>query len=413
VASLLQAAGCPACRYGDESADTYLSWFALEGYGDVDMLRRLRASLGMCARHTRRLFAQPGAAARLTMVYRHVLAGVLAEPGRPPATCPACAHDAAAEERVTEILLDDLAAGDRRSYKEHGGLCLPHLRRAAVGRGGGDVRWLIRLVVGRLAAEPDLSLLSGWPDRDVAARAALRARPAKDAAAHRGPGQWFCPVCRAAAHAEHAWLAQAALKLAGQPADLAPACLCAGHLTDLALASNSHHNPVVAWQAGQQADRLTQVIDGHPRPLGLSASWLSPRARRALADPDCPACRSGSQATTHALDRLTAALHLGNSAGSDTTAFPCLKHLAQLRESHARAALAATTSLRDYAQDVLTDLADAAPQAAVPQTPVPQPGPPDAWQRAAALLDGGVTGGWPAESALVGQMVAAMNGLGR
>ena len=61
------------CWYSAESADAYLSWFALEGHGDIDMVTRLCRSGGMCARHTRRLMAQPGAAARLAAVFKYIV----------------------------------------------------------------------------------------------------------------------------------------------------------------------------------------------------------------------------------------------------------------------------------------------------------------------------------------------------
>lgn len=39
-AGLLEAPGCPACGYTAECSDTYLTWFALEGHGDPDVLQK-------------------------------------------------------------------------------------------------------------------------------------------------------------------------------------------------------------------------------------------------------------------------------------------------------------------------------------------------------------------------------------
>ncbi|MGH3166939.1 MAG: hypothetical protein ACRDN0_13770, partial [Trebonia sp.] len=73
---LLTGPGCPVCRYVDEAADRYLAWFAFEAHADAGLITRLCSSLGMCPRHTRALMSQPGAARRLTVVYRYVLAAL-------------------------------------------------------------------------------------------------------------------------------------------------------------------------------------------------------------------------------------------------------------------------------------------------------------------------------------------------
>ena len=73
AADLLTGPGCPVCRYADEAADRYLTGFALEAHADATTITRLCSSLGMCPRHTRGLMSQPGAASRLTAVYRYVM----------------------------------------------------------------------------------------------------------------------------------------------------------------------------------------------------------------------------------------------------------------------------------------------------------------------------------------------------
>jgi AraC-like DNA-binding protein len=99
AADLLTGPGCRVCRYADEAADRYLAWFALEAHAEAVTITRLCASLGMCPRHTRRLMGQPGAATRLTAVYRYVLEAArdrLAGRAVPLAACPGCEHDDAA-----------------------------------------------------------------------------------------------------------------------------------------------------------------------------------------------------------------------------------------------------------------------------------------------------------------------------
>ena len=132
---LLTGPGCPACHYGDEAADRYLAWFAFEAHADAGMITRLCSSLGMCPRHTRALMCQPGAARRLTALYRYILPAARDQLGgraARPGDCPACEHDGAAVGRALDTLLDGLADGPvRERYRRLGGLCieLPHLFR--------------------------------------------------------------------------------------------------------------------------------------------------------------------------------------------------------------------------------------------------------------------------------------------
>jgi len=132
---LLTGPGCPACHYGDEAADRYLAWFAFEAHADAGMITRLCSSLGMCPRHTRALMCQPGAARRLTALYRYILPAARDRmDGRATRAgdCPACEHDRAAVGRALDTLLDGLADGPvRERYRRLGGLCieLPHLFR--------------------------------------------------------------------------------------------------------------------------------------------------------------------------------------------------------------------------------------------------------------------------------------------
>jgi len=99
AADMLTARGCPVCRYAGEASDRYLGWFALEAHAEAGTITRLCASLGMCACHTRVLMGQPGAATRLTAVYRYIVAAArdrLAGQSAAVASCPACDHDEAA-----------------------------------------------------------------------------------------------------------------------------------------------------------------------------------------------------------------------------------------------------------------------------------------------------------------------------
>ena len=96
---------------------------------------RLCASLGTCPRHTRGLMSQPGAARRLTALYRYLTRAArdrLAGHAARLAGCPGCGHNDGAVGRALETLLEGLSDGPVRDrYRELGGLCIPHLRAAS------------------------------------------------------------------------------------------------------------------------------------------------------------------------------------------------------------------------------------------------------------------------------------------
>src|SRR6266487_4534484 len=159
AADLLTGPGCPVCRYAGEAGDRYLAWFALAAHAEAVTITRLCASLGTCPRHTRRLMAQPGAAIRLTAVYRYVMEAArdrLAGRVAPLAPCPACEHDDASAGRALDTLLDGLTGSSvRERYLELGGLCVPHLRAAAPARGQrGVVIWLAETMMATLSTRP-------------------------------------------------------------------------------------------------------------------------------------------------------------------------------------------------------------------------------------------------------------------
>jgi hypothetical protein len=389
--SLLAAHGCPVCRYSAESSDAYLAWFALEGHGDADMLGRLCASRGMCGSHTRRLLSQPGAPARLTAVYRHVLKAATGDVCAPAARCPACEHDANAEDRALLTLLEDLAVADRQIYKQHGGLCLPHLRRASCQRKNYDLSWLTRYMLVRLSAhDDDLRLVAGWTDADADARAAFRAILPRRLPAG---GAWLCSVCWTSANAERTQLAEASLA-AGPGPDRSPGCWCGPHIRDLAVATGGSPG-LLASQADLQAERLSRVLDGRPRRLGISAGWLSYRARAAFAEPDCPVCAAGDAAGRAALGHFGAALP-DSRPGTGTGLALCVRHARGLRAVDAPAGRRAAAAVRDYAQSLVGELEAAGRKDTWTHRAEPRGAEMTAWRRAAAFLDGAVFGGCPA-----------------
>jgi hypothetical protein len=383
-AGLLSRPGCPACWYAAESSDAYLRWFALEGHGDVDMITRLCGARGMCAWHTRRLVAQPGAAGRLTAVYKYVVRAATDDLGAEPAGCPACEHDSAAADRVVGVLLEDITAADRWAYKEHGGLCLPHLRRAAL-LARGDIRWLVRFMASRLSeSRPSLDLLAGGPDPDVQARAACRAALAR----RLSPGQpWTCSVCWAAASWERTTLAD----FGAAPSASAGDDLCSAHLRDVAWQAPAADD-LLAGRAAAERERLGQVLDGKPRLLGIAPGWLSVRARRALADPDCSLCRGRGNAAGRAIGQLAA-----SRSGLMPAAFRlCVRHVRRLDDADPVAGQLAEQAAREYGSALVSDLAEDFRTSTWTHRDEPGESDGSAWRRAAAFLDGAVFGGCPA-----------------
>ncbi|HXW47531.1 MAG TPA: hypothetical protein VEL03_22235 [Streptosporangiaceae bacterium] len=386
-AGLLGRPGCPACWYTAETGDAYLSWFALEGHGDADMITRVCASRGMCASHTRRLLDQPGAAARLTAVYRYVVRAAIGDLGAEPAPCPACEQLSAARDRVLGLLLEGLCEADRRAYEQHGGLCLPHLRRAVLTAAHGDVRWLVRFMASRLSdARPGMDVLAGGPDPDAQARAGHRGALAR----RLSPGQpWTCSVCWAAASWERTSLADLA---AASPASAARDVLCSMHLRDLVLLAPAADD-LLGCHAAAQRERLGQVLDGKPRLLGIAPGWLSVRARRVLAEPDCAVCHGMRTAAGRATGQIAA----GRSELMPAAFRLCVRHIRGLRAVDPVARHLASEAAREYGAALLTELDEAVGK----RTQAPTVGGSghargNAWRQAAAFLDGAVFGGCPA-----------------
>ena len=207
AADLLTGPGCPVCRYAGEASDRNLGWFAVEARAQAATITRLRASLGMCPRHTRALMNQPGAAARLTAVYRYLIEAARdCLSGRAPRlrACPACEHDDGAAGRALDTLLEGLTDDPvRERYRELGGLCVPHLCSAVARGDRRTAAWLSGTLQATLSAQP---ASPGWltgTDYDADVRAVLR--QAVPAGARRDPRA--CLACLAAGRSESGQLA--------------------------------------------------------------------------------------------------------------------------------------------------------------------------------------------------------------
>ncbi len=393
AADLLTGPGCPVCRYAAEASDRYLGWFALEGHSQPTAITRLCRSLGMCAAHTRRLMSQPGAAVRLTAVYRYVVTAArdrLAGPTQRQAACPGCEHDGAAARRALATLLEDLSdSAVMRRCCDLGGLCLPHLAAASAVTRPRLVAPLVEATRDTIAARDSRCDWLTGTDRDAQARAALRGAlatarppsPGQCSPAQCSAGPVACSPCLASAQAER----YALVRLA-DPASRAtdPALtLCSGHLADAAAAAGAHGiRPLLAWQL--------QCLTAPP-PAGRPR-WPRLATRNPEPRDGCTLCHARLAAVQHALADLS-----GHPHGKAIDACLCVRHHLIFRAGHPRAARDLAHAAARRADQLAAELAGAFDRAARAHSqgvPVPQS---TAWRRAAAFLDGSVFGGlsWP------------------
>jgi hypothetical protein len=341
--------GCPACNLAEESAARWVGYFIAEGNAEEEVVRGLRASLGPCARHTRRLVAASGGAevfARTAvMIAREALRRAGADEIRPP--CPACAREAWAEGHATSAALR--ALGGPGADASPGGLerrfCLPHLF-GALSAGPDPVLAVGLAEAGRegLRADQgeDLVVRVCGCDLDATARAdLLRTAALPD----RGPGlrEWVlgllaldaCPSClaeREAVRGAMEWLATSADH---EPFELR---LCPGHLGTLHALDALTARRVAAALAEEWSGALVRYAAELAGPFGRGP--LGPlRARRAarnalqklLGNRACRACDVARTAGARAGALLEAALRdpelaaaYGRSHGL------CWRHLSQL-----------------------------------------------------------------------------------
>ena len=316
--------------------------------------------------------SQPGAAVRLTAVYRYVVTAAgnqLAGRNAQQAACPACEHDDSAARRALDTLLDELADPPVLArLQELGGLCLPHLTAAAARPR--LVASLAETMRNMIAARGRCDWLAG-ADLDAEGRAVLR----RAITSVPPPGPAACWPCLAAARAERDALACLPDIASDGPA---PAlALCASHLADAAAAAGpSGIRQLLGWQLQCLTARL-------PAPR---ARWL--RLGRRASDTDCAVCRAGRAAAQQRLRDVEDSPPL-----AATDAALCVRHHLALRTADPRTANLLAEGAVRTAGHLAAELAEAFDRftrarstgASVPES--------TAWQRAAAFLDGSVFSG--------------------
>lgn len=373
---LLTGPGCSVCRYASQASEGYLAWFSFEGHAQADAITRLCASLGMCSRHTRRLMRQPGAAIRLTAVYRYVMAAAqerLAAPSRPLARCPACEHDRDAADRAVQILVDD-AVQARRG--EMCGLCPPHLRLVSV--------QVNRRQAARLAEA--VTEAAGQADYDAPARAALR----RAARAGAPLGEYACIACRAASRSTEDGLPR--LRQAGRSQPGWESLLCADHVGDLVVSVGRRQAEVIL---ARPVEELAAGLTGHPAPpVRRPASRRRSRLRRIGGSAGCPACLAAEDAELRAVDDLRYRLRTAGRAHDGPVPL-CVRHLLGLKARDPRAAQVLIPAAAAHAETLTAELDEAFGKNTWLRRHEGRGPEMSAWRCAAAFLDGHVFCGGP------------------
>jgi hypothetical protein len=308
---LLRDGGCPACSYVEEAERSFFTWFAIESSSTAEMRAQLRAAMGMCPTHSRRLLEAISEGHVMTTVMREALAGARQWIGGniEPGTCPACAAAQVANDAAVQLVLDSLR--DRamsRLYYEHSGMCTMHVIRAFEAAEAPVLEALGQRLRATLAETDDedrlLQMLAG-SGRDSPGRmrwrAALPDEPEGQSTIDelcRRLTLEACPVCLAGGWIERRFLEWFVERSRAQDPSIEtdPGELCATHLHDLALADR-----VAALRAAQakrtaRTGELRRLVDDLSKlePTGPSEKSLRRPTRDQSPALSCCARRSAS-----------------------------------------------------------------------------------------------------------------------
>ena len=417
LAGLLRTDDCPACLFLDNAERSFFSWFVNENHAAASVQAQLRAGMGMCPAHSRRLVETPGPGPVLTTVVREALAGARARlhDDIPASQCPACASLSRSAGDVAHLLAEGLAhEGELWRYAEHRGVCLKHvfaLAELAPPR-------LMTVIAQRLlkslrgSDDPGLLTLLACTDRDAVRRARWRTGLPDTG---RSPsviaqlcGQLrvdACPICLAGGLGERRYLEW--WTHASQTNDPSlrtdPGELCSAHLHDLALADAP---------AGRRAIDRKRVATMRALELLLAEMPASPTASRrrrgvdAAPSPEvqrilipqhqCPACRARRTAELRQAELLDAAVELPEvRATYESSHGLCTRHA--LGVAAGTAAAQVTQRVVDARLGVLQwELEEIRRKYAWECRHEPAGPEHDAWLRGLAQVDGHVLIGAPA-----------------
>jgi hypothetical protein len=326
----LREPGCPTCRGLAEAERSFFSWLRIESFSVPEVQARLRAGMGMCEVHSRRLVEEFGEGHVMTIIMREAIAGArqrLRDEGE-PGPCPACDAVGFGGQRARRLVVDGLAdPATARVYADHDGVCLAHFLHAVPNVDASTLGLMAKRLLASLRA-PDSSarvvLLAG-EDPDVDRRARWRERlpvrmttdPTVEGLCDRLAVE-ACPVCLSAGLAERGylrWFLKRAID--GDPSlDNDPGELCRAHLHDLAHADRplaavaiEHKRAARANQLQRMLSRLAELPPPGRRGRRTCVGLDAVRAE-VITAPYCPACNAREGIERTQLELLGAALAL-------------------------------------------------------------------------------------------------------
>lgn len=418
---LLSERGCPSCGCVAEAERSFFAWFEIETITAAEMQARLRAAIGMCPAHSRRLVDQIGEGHIMTTILHEALTGARqALRGQlDRAGCPACAVTAFAAERSRRLVLEGLAdPSNARRYEEHEGFCLPHLLDAAKTAEAATLRTLAERLLATLEVmDPTFGLepLTGT-DEDALPRARWRRLlpdpPAAESTIERLCLQLqleTCPVCVEVGLAERGYLDWFVQQTQADDRSLHsdPGEFCAHHLHDVSLCDRASAQQAAKRKRAARAGELKWLLD---RLAGPSAPTRRGRqatrqdldeVRRELVSPHfCAACHARRQSERTCLELVLASLPLTDVRERyDRTHGLCVRHALQAKDEKSSRVFVAHLDARLGVLAWEVDETRRKYAWACRHEPAGPEG--DAWARALVQLDGEVFEGGPAVVAAV------------
>ncbi len=327
---LLREPGCPACRHLAEAERSFFSWLRIESFSVAEVQARLRAGMGMCEVHSRRLVEEFGEGHVMTIIVREAIVGArlrLREDGE-PGPCPACDAVGFGSQRARQLVVDGLAdPATAQVYSDHDGVCLAHFLQAAASVDASTLRLMSERLLASLRAPDEsalLALLAG-EDPDVDRRARWRdGLPPELAADSTVEGLCgrldfeACPVCLSAGLAERGYVRWFLERTAdGDPSlDNDPGEVCRAHLHDLAHADRRLAGDAIehkrATRAGQLQRLLSRLAElpAPGRRGRRSAVELDAVREEVVTAPYCPACNARDGIEHAQLELIGSALAL-------------------------------------------------------------------------------------------------------
>jgi hypothetical protein len=328
---LLAAGGCPVCAHVVEAERSFFSWFEIEYHASAGVQAQLRAALGMCPAHSRRLVEDIGAGPIMSIVMREALAGAsrALRDEVPAGSCPACEAASGGADYARHTLHGAVHdAGNAGLYREHVGVCLPHMLDSAETADAWILTLLSEQLLGSLRQVDgaDSEQLLAGTDLDAPRRAHWRDlvdRQEDSAATISGLTRSLtteaCPICLAAGAAERRYLQWFGDRAGERDASLGtdPGRFCSEHLHDLALVDRGAAHtvadrirPTIINELERLLDQLSVVRSATGRRRRSGSDELG-RARGVMLTPrPCPACHARAGVERSQLDLLTAALAL-------------------------------------------------------------------------------------------------------